>query len=322
LASATEPLLQTNQRYFSQQYFAPEHAVKYPELDFIHELPRQYEEIGRGGQAAVFMLTDPALSQPETPKELYVAPRVIKIALGDAAIRGYVRDSIGITDPIEQDQKVRELMFHQYVTFDHVLKVAIHVPSLYEAFGRPRPTLPLSPFHHTPDDQHSIGTTYTQDYLQPIARLLPKLDPSRTAHRRLGRSIVSQYINLQLNLIPHGLFDTSYKLTDNYAVDEEGRLRITDFSELRRNRNVTKASIADREWEQIGDRREHTLLPDWLTPYFNTQLQNRITIAQLDSWDTARPAAIDPRTQATFFDYEASRLWLNHLHTLDTQQEQ
>jgi hypothetical protein len=298
--------------------------VIHPELSYYHRLPEQFAEVGRGAQAAVYMLTDRAdyqhLADEHAPAAelrhgLYAAPRVLKIALGDAAIRGYVRDTIGITDPVEQKQKVNELMYRQYITFGHVLSVAASDPYMNAKFGYPAPVLDLSFFHRTTEDTHGVGASYSQDYVQPIAQLFSKLDVQREDHLQLGKNLIRQYARFQLDLIPYGLFDTSYKLPDNYGVTQSGRLCNIDFSELSRNRKEVEASIRTREWKQMPTRRESTQLHPEFRKFFNLQLRRLLTPDRLSTWGNAGFDKASPPIAHQMFDDQAFNIWMTRYRT-------
>lgn len=275
----------------------------------------QFELIAQGAQAGVYMSTDPALGRESTPREQYEAPRVMKIALGDAAILGYVRDTIGMTDPIEQKRKVRELMTDQYVTYHHVLSVSTADSHMDERFGHPRAVmLGLSWYLHSAEDRHSMGVNYTQDYLPTAAKVFDRLDLGQAAHRKLGRSLIRQYVDFQVeDLIPYGLFDTSYKLLDNYAVDRSFTLRNIDFSEHCRTVQLVENSVRSREWEQLPTRQESTQLPGYFQEYLSDQLRKRLTPDQLKRWGAAKPPHPELLPLAKFIDFRAMGDWVNYL---------
>jgi hypothetical protein len=240
------------------------------------------------------MLTDPANSQEATPDERFEIPRVIKHALGRQAIEAYVQEAIGITDNHDRATKAGDLEHARTNTF---------WPAMFATRGPDGPTklahllgFPLFVYRQgqandLPDSYLSPPwLSYTQDYMQPVAQLLPKLKFNRSAHRELAYHIIDQYVDLQLDLCRYGFLDTIHKLTDNYGVTSDGDLMLLDFSELEFSYAKGVQSVQQRDWEDIPNRREYTPLPWRLQAHLSQRLSDLLTFETArDTWGVSKP---------------------------------
>jgi len=282
-------------------------------------LPEQFARIGQGGQFAVYMLTDPGLSQPETPPEQYIDPRVIKHALGVQAMSEFVRSEIKLTDEQAVQHKVNQLIRAQLYTLVPVLAGAALDPTgqLRQLLGNPRQMYPMNFSELRGPHDAALGLSYTQRYAWPVGQLFDKLNWQDPVHLALGRRIVRQFVTIQTLLPQFTLFDGSYKLCDNYGVTPHGQLQLSDFSELILSYQQAAASVQAREWKDVPNRTEHTQLPAVLRPYFNAQLRRRLTTRVLNTWGTAIDST-NPQLRGMFHavsatDFEAMQLWMRHL---------
>jgi hypothetical protein len=288
--------------------------MRLTELDSVPEPPDQYAEVGQGAQYIVHMLTDARLA-PEHTSDEHSVPRVIKNALGRQAIRAYVRQHIGITDPIAVEQKVTDLECANFRTFSAVLDTIWHPDtpdSLPSYFGEPKFIRPDSPFPLSADNP-IIGASYTQNYVRPVAKLLAELNFRRLAHREFAHHIVDQYADLQLLFSRYGFFDVDFKFTDNCGVTPNGNLIMLDFSELALVRTTAEAAVRQQTWRQIPWRREYTQLPQKLQKHFSQTLSQRITVESLGDWGSGRADEITFETNQIIhrltYDLTGQQIW-------------
>jgi len=287
--------------------------ARLPELRF--DLPPQFARIGQGGQFAVYMSTDPSLSQPETPDELYTIPRVAKHPLGSVAIARFVREQIGLTDPAAIRDKTGQLMRQQHTTFWSAIDTVEHPNRRWHhLFGAPLWMSTFGPFLGGGEGGSYAATSYTQDYAQPVATLLPKLDMRREAHLALGLRIVDQYVTLECNLPRLGRFDGIMKLADNHGVTEDEELTVLDFSEHLLSIEGAARVIRNREWRQVRTRREYTQLPQPLHDHFCTQLDKRLTLDVLDNWGTDLVSTPSELSPIRGYDAAGCQTWLDYFN--------
>jgi hypothetical protein len=243
-----------------------------------------------------------------------VVPRVIKHALGRQAIAAYVQDHIGLSDPDEVSLKIRDLERANMLTFWPVLLTAWHPwtpQALRDTFGEPQFIMPDPP-HPLPPGDTILGASYTQNYVQPVAKLFSRLNFRRPAHRELAYGIIDQYVQLQQELARYGFFDVDFKLTDNYGVREDGKLTVMDFSELALQRSTVQEVVTEAAWLDLPRRREYTQLPPKFQRYFSQQLAKHITLDSLEDWGSERidQAPIDTfATPNMLFDLAGQELW-------------
>jgi len=264
-----------------------------PELatsEHLAEKFSQFDRIAAGAQADVLMLTEPQHSTRATPDHEYVIPRVAKIALGQISIGRFVREKIGLEDPYEIASKITELQHDQLRTHTAVYRAVRYTPAdseLHWRLGHPEWLPAHALIGSLAVGEYAADVAYSQDYAQPAAELFAQLKPNSEHHRALAQHIFDQYITIQRLLVRYGLFDTSFKLLDNYGVDEDGNLILLDFSELTLDRAKAERSIRAKEWEDLPNRREQTHLAASFQKAFNETLAAQLTPAGLSQWGTA-----------------------------------
>jgi hypothetical protein len=293
-----------------------------PELDYSARMPKQFARIGQGAQYRVYLLTNPWLSHPITPDVAYVPPRAIKHALSDPETLAYLRDTLRIQDPEAQQRKMAELRSALANTLTPLFMEAIrdknrddsHDSQLYDLLGWPK-------IHSVGqlDSGEVVITDYTQDYVQPVADLLPQLDWQRPEHQTLGRHLVDQYVDLQLLLIEYGYFDGIIKLVNNCGVDDHAKLLLLDPGELMTNKQAALRAITEKVWEKIPGRPEYDDLPAPMQTYLNQELERRLTPAVVAArWGIRkRPMTDYERHEAVnnLMDQDIRETWIHHLLT-------
>ncbi len=85
---------------------------------------------------------------------------------------------------------------------------------------------------------------YEQDKLVPIHIVLSE------ASEEKGRKIIDDFIKFNKIMIERSIIDKSFNITQNFALDNNGRVILMDLGELYSSKESIDKQIRDRAWEK------------------------------------------------------------------------
>jgi hypothetical protein len=276
-----------NKPFFESEEDRERHSA---ELEAVH-----CERIGKdSGQCTVFMLPEHynADIHLETGTfEVVEIPRVLKISNSISQAEDATA-VLGLVPEPQHKSKAFQLVLDGQSSVPRALRVAFRSHKVDVLMGNPLFCRDIKSSHM--DTYHMA---YAQDYATPISELLGTFDASNQEQVVHFKSIIDAYVEIQLLLLEHGMFDKTFKLTDNYGMFPfdvpwimEDRIRMLDLGELTFDMTTVLELVKNKEWEQIAYRQECTPLPSILQTHFNQRCEERMTTKNVVSlWRAAKP---------------------------------
>lgn len=253
------------------------------------------ERIGKdSGQCTVFMLPERynADIHLETGTfEVVEVPRVLKISNSIRQAEDATA-ALGLVPEPQHKSKAFQLVLDGQSSIPRALRTAFRSHKVDVLMGNPLFCRDTKSSH-----MDAYHMAYAQDYATPISELLGTFDASNQEQVAHFKSIIDAYVEIQLLLLEHGMFDKTFKLTDNYGMfpfdvpwSMEDRIRMLDLGELTFDIATILELVKNKEWEQIAYRQECTPLPSTLQAHFNQRCEERMTTKNVVSlWRAAKP---------------------------------
>jgi hypothetical protein len=227
---------------------------------YFRELPEQYSEIGRGAQFKVVMLTNPELSSDTVSDEEFTIPRVMKIPLSHDAIAQSV--STWNYRELDPDAKARQMGFSRLRATTIMAAHKRADTEVWHLAARPVYVVGGGP-------EVMSDYLYIQDYVMPISELLKSYDPNSRKHRGFMRKIMQRCVEVQAILLDNETLEPTFKIADNYGLDQDSDVVIHDFFEMQLRADGIAQVIKDKAWERVATNPEATKLPHDMQQDFN-----------------------------------------------------
>lgn len=297
------------EKYEQQVKMSLLRGYKTPEL-----LARACTPIGKkSAQSMVFLLPEEYNYDVSSTGELEDATEVSRVVkVFHSVPQAYESTQEFAIGEDERPDKARKLVADNYELLEEVMIRCQYDEVLEVMLGNPLPLrslvirngdtgdMPIDfatppPGDYPLMDVHWFGSGYTQELAVPFSEVFSKLDTENNEEDfKEACRMIDLYVEGQLYMARHGLFDTIYKLADNCGrfkekdFFSEGLLnfRFFDFGELSTSLDEALESLAQKRWREVSSKPEYTPLPPSVQEYLNAVCEARLTPEALRSvWE-------------------------------------
>ncbi len=268
------------------------------------------QRIGKSSaQSMVFLLPEDYNADVTIDEVSYTVveiPRILKVSHSYSQAVSAVA-VLNLEPEHKHASKANELVLDGASSIPRSMRVAIRAHEIDVLMGNP---LLCSDIGKPYEDGYH--TAYTQDYALPIADLLKTFDDTDTKQVAAFTDLIDAFVETELLLCRHGLFERTFKFTDNFGVfphpevfpTNQDRIRLLDLGELSTDIQVLVDAVNNKQWEKTVEQSESTQLPPILQTYFNKRCEERLTLKNvLRVWGSATVPADETYTVGRVFDY-------------------
>lgn len=94
------------------------------------------------------------------------------------------------------------------------------------------------------------------------------------------QTMIQGIIECILNSWRHGFAEKTYNFTNNYGLDQAGRVVVIDFGEIHLDQEDVKKDIVSKKWERSWSFQKD--LPAEVKAYWLKEMESRVTVEELE----------------------------------------